>query len=76
MSTAVMFYAEVHLILTRSMVEAKGCDDLYATAKWMDEITMDGMKPFTTVEIVGKIASCGCGFGLLTRCLVELNVVA
>ena len=67
MSAALIYYREVHLVLSRSVVEHSTCDNAYFLRRYLEEVTGDGTAPFTSIEIVGRIPSCGCGFACLTR---------
>ena len=64
---ALKHYSEIHLLLARSVVEEGNCDKLFGLRIWMDAVTDDGESPFTSIELVGQIPSCACGFGMLTR---------
>ena len=66
-SMALLHYEEVHLILCRSLVEKASSDSVYFLRRWLEELTADGVMPFKTIEMVGRMASCGCGFSSLTR---------
>ena len=67
MATALIYYDSVHIILGRSIAESNGCDQLYGLRKWCDEVTCDGVAPFSSIEVTGVIPSCGCGFAVFTR---------
>ena len=69
LSSALLFYEEIHLILSRSIVEDGNCDSTYNLRRWFEEVTGDGVAPFTTIEVVGRIKFCGCKFAFLTRCV-------
>ena len=67
LSAALIYYKEVHLIISRSITETNSCDESYALRRYLEDITADGTAPFATIELIGKIPSCGCGFACLTR---------
>ena len=64
---ALIYYKEVHLVLSRSMVETNSCDQAYFLRRYLEEITGDGTAPFASIELIGKMTSCGCGFACLPR---------
>ena len=67
LSSSLIYYREVHLIFSRSVTNDSDCDDAYRMRRFFEEITGDGVAPFRSIELVGRIPSCGCGFAFLTR---------
>ena len=67
MSLALGYYSEVHIILSRSVVESWNCDQFYEALRWIDHVTNGGKILFASIEIVGRISKCACMFGMLTR---------
>ena len=67
LASALVYYRSVHLILSRSVTEENDCDNTYQMRKFLEDITGDGVAPFKSLELVGRIPSCGCSFAFLTR---------
>ena len=53
-------YREVHLILGQGFSDAPEDDDLLRLFNWFHEVTSEGTKLFSTIEVIGHLRLCGC----------------
>ena len=57
----------MHLIVARHLVEEPNLTTILRVFEWLKTVTYDGEYEFNTIELIGRIRTCGGVFGQFLR---------
>ena len=60
-------YPSLHLIIARHYVEEPNLREVLQVYEWLKTVTYDGEYEFESIELIGRIRTCGGVFGQFFR---------